>query len=121
MWRQAQQNTCWFIRYFFKSKRISYHQGRKQEYLISCNLLVLSFVLVLTCKDEDKESNMSEPPLKLLVRNRLPGTFLIAHLALLSKYPLLQHLMLLEKLPHLPGEQIRKCGMHNQLSRKSPS
>ena len=27
----------------------------------------------------------------------------------------------LKKLPHLPGEQIRKCGMHNRLSRRSPS
>ncbi|KAM1686518.1 hypothetical protein ACFX2K_034605 [Malus domestica] len=25
MWRQAQQSTCRFIRYFFKSKSISYH------------------------------------------------------------------------------------------------
>ncbi|KAM1681769.1 hypothetical protein EV2_040021 [Malus domestica] len=52
-----------------QSKSISYHQGRKQEYLISCFLYVLSFVLVLACKDKDKESNMLEPPFKLPVRN----------------------------------------------------
>ncbi|KAM2920031.1 hypothetical protein COP2_041930 [Malus domestica] len=50
---------------WLQSKSISYHQGRKQEYLISCVLPVLSFVLVLTCKDKDKESNIPEPPLKL--------------------------------------------------------
>ncbi|KAM1034505.1 hypothetical protein EV2_038981 [Malus domestica] len=48
-----------------QSKSISYHQGRKQEYLISCVLPVLSFVLVLTYKDKDKENNMPELPLKL--------------------------------------------------------
>ncbi|KAM1297327.1 hypothetical protein ACFX2F_024291 [Malus domestica] len=58
-----------------QSKIITYLQGPEQDYLISCNLPVLSFVLVLTCKDKDKESSMSEPPLKLQVRNRLPGTF----------------------------------------------
>ncbi|KAM1172120.1 hypothetical protein ACFX1X_022657 [Malus domestica] len=48
-----------------QSKSISYHQGRKQEYLISCTLPVLSFVLVPTYKDKDKENNMPELPLKL--------------------------------------------------------
>ncbi|KAM0957444.1 hypothetical protein ACFX2A_026101 [Malus domestica] len=61
---------------FFLSDNISSKQVTpEQEYLISCNLPVLSFVLVLTCKDKDKESNMSKPPLKLPVKNRLPGTF----------------------------------------------
>ncbi|KAM1980927.1 hypothetical protein ACFX15_037489 [Malus domestica] len=121
MWRQAQQNTCWFIRYFFKSKRSSYHQGRKQEYLISCNLPILSFVLPLHGKDEDKESNMSEPLLKLLVRNRLLGTLsLIAHPALLSKYPLSQHFMLLDKIPHLLGKQKRRVKMmHRSMWRQA--
>ena len=69
---------CWFIHYFSKSERISYHQGRKQATLIACNLHVLSFVLTLTCKTMIKKSNMSEPPLKL------PG-----------------------KIPHLAEEQLR--------------
>ncbi|KAM2483497.1 hypothetical protein ACFX1W_041120 [Malus domestica] len=76
-----------------QSKIISYLQGREQEYLISCNLLVISFVLVLTCKDKDKESNISEPPLKLPVRNQLEP-FLITYLVLLSS----SHLQLLLEL-----------------------
>ncbi|TQE09225.1 hypothetical protein C1H46_005160 [Malus baccata] len=46
-----------------QSKIITYLQGPEQDYPISCSLPVLSFVLVLTCKDKDKESSMSEPPL----------------------------------------------------------
>nr|CBL94181.1 hypothetical protein [Malus domestica] len=55
-----------------KSKSISYHQGREQEYPISCNLPVISFILILICKDNDKESNMSKPPLKLSMLIGLP-------------------------------------------------
>ncbi|KAM1424374.1 hypothetical protein ACFX1X_017110 [Malus domestica] len=33
-----------------QSKSISYHQGQKQEYLISCFFPVFSFGIVLTCK-----------------------------------------------------------------------
>ncbi|KAM2075373.1 hypothetical protein ACFX1T_038271 [Malus domestica] len=64
---------------------------------------------------------MSEPPLEILVRNRLPGTpSLIAHPALLSKYPLSQHFMLLEKIPHLPGEQKRRVKMmHRSMWRQA--
>ena len=58
-----------------QSQSISYHQGQKQEYPISCFFPVFSFVLVLPCKNKDKESNMSEPPLQSPVRNRLLGTF----------------------------------------------
>ena len=39
MWRQVQPSTCRFIRYFFKSKSISYHQ--------SCNHSDGEFVLTL--------------------------------------------------------------------------
>ncbi|KAM2201048.1 hypothetical protein ACFX1R_000926 [Malus domestica] len=37
-----------------KNKSISYHQGRKQEYPISCFLPVLVFVLVHTCRTKRK-------------------------------------------------------------------
>ncbi|KAM1076379.1 hypothetical protein ACFX19_024320 [Malus domestica] len=39
-----------------KNKSISYHQGRKQEYLISCFLPVLVFVLVHTCRTRRKRA-----------------------------------------------------------------
>ncbi|KAM1698833.1 hypothetical protein FF1_030008 [Malus domestica] len=64
---------------------------------------------------------MFEPPLKLLVRNQLPGTpSLIARPALLSKYPLSQHLILLGKIPHLSGEQKRRVKMmHRSMWRQA--
>ncbi|KAM1075293.1 hypothetical protein ACFX2B_019923 [Malus domestica] len=39
-----------------KNKSISYHQGRKQEYPISCFPPVLIFVLVLTCRTRRKRA-----------------------------------------------------------------
>ncbi|KAM2622309.1 hypothetical protein TB2_026944 [Malus domestica] len=39
-----------------QSKSISYHQGQKQEYPISCFFPVLSFALVLTCKTMRKRA-----------------------------------------------------------------
>ncbi|KAM1083353.1 hypothetical protein ACFX19_022169 [Malus domestica] len=39
-----------------QSKSISYHQGQKQEYPISCFFLVFSFALVLTCKTKRKRA-----------------------------------------------------------------
>ena len=57
MWRQAQPTyVYWFIRYCFKSKRISYHQGRKQRYFISCFSLIFPFALALTCKTRRKKA-----------------------------------------------------------------
>ena len=60
--------TCWFIRCFRQSKRISYHRGRKQRYLISCFSPVLSFALALTSKTRGKKA--ISPNLKLNVRSR---------------------------------------------------
>ena len=39
-----------------KNKSISYHQGRKQEYPISCFLPVFVFVLVHTCRTRRKRA-----------------------------------------------------------------
>ncbi|KAM1173033.1 hypothetical protein ACFX2G_023548 [Malus domestica] len=39
-----------------QSKSISYHQGQKQEYPISCFFPVFSFALVLTCKTRRKRA-----------------------------------------------------------------
>ncbi|KAM1908101.1 hypothetical protein ACFX14_027660 [Malus domestica] len=39
-----------------QSKNISYHQGKKQEYPISCFFPVFSFGLVLTCKTRRKRA-----------------------------------------------------------------
>ncbi|KAM2365798.1 hypothetical protein ACFX1X_004571 [Malus domestica] len=50
-------------------------------------------------QDKEKESNQSELGIKLPVRNWLPGTPLLSSTHL-------QHLMLPEKIPHLPEEQI---------------
>ncbi|KAM1903092.1 hypothetical protein ACFX13_040649 [Malus domestica] len=79
-----------------QSKIITYLQGPEQDYLISCNLPVLSFVHVLACKDKDKEINMSEPPLKLPVRNQLPGTFPDCLPSIALEGQILQ-----EKMPHM--------------------
>ncbi|KAM1709560.1 hypothetical protein ACFXTN_000044 [Malus domestica] len=40
----------------YQSKSISYHQGQKQEYPISCFFPVFSFALVLTCKTRRKRA-----------------------------------------------------------------
>ncbi|KAM1135540.1 hypothetical protein ACFX19_045222 [Malus domestica] len=48
---------------------------------------------------KEKESNQPALGINLPIWNRMPGTpSLIAHLALLSKYPLFQHLMLPNKI-----------------------
>ncbi|KAM1665304.1 hypothetical protein ACFX13_045337 [Malus domestica] len=56
IWRQVQQIHVLIIRYFFKSKSISYHQGRKQRYLISCFSPIFSFALALACRTRRKEA-----------------------------------------------------------------
>ncbi|KAM1065479.1 hypothetical protein ACFX2J_025561 [Malus domestica] len=86
-----------------QSKIITYLQGPEQDYLISCNLPVISFVLVLAYEDKDKESNMSELPLKLPVRNRLPGTFPDCLPSVALEGQILQ-----EKMPHMHGGKARK-------------
>ena len=71
---------CWFIHRFFKSKGISYHQGQKQRYLISCSFPVFSFVLDITCMAKWKKQSAGTWSLSGLYS-------LVAYLALLS-YPL---------------------------------
>ncbi|KAM1946342.1 hypothetical protein ACFX13_001208 [Malus domestica] len=56
MWRQVQQIHVLIIRYFFKSKSISYHQGQKQKYLISCFSPIFSFTFALACRTMRNEA-----------------------------------------------------------------
>ncbi|KAM1597851.1 hypothetical protein PS2_032712 [Malus domestica] len=56
MWRQAQRIHVLIVCYFFKSKSISYHRGRKQRYLISCSSPILFSALALTFKTRRKKA-----------------------------------------------------------------
>ncbi|KAM2685933.1 hypothetical protein EV2_008887 [Malus domestica] len=67
MWRQAQRIHMLIVRYFFKSKSISYHRGRKQRYLISCSSPIFSSALALACRTRRKEAISRN--LKLNVRS----------------------------------------------------
>ena len=69
IWRQARRMHVLIVRYFFKSKSISYHWGRKQRYLISCSSPIFSFALALACWTRRKDAISRN--LKLNVR---PGT-----------------------------------------------
>ncbi|TQE10070.1 hypothetical protein C1H46_004360 [Malus baccata] len=77
IWRQARRMHVLIVRYFFKSKSISYHWGRKQRYLISCFPPIISRALALACRTRRKEAISRN--LKLNVRSRadclepLPG------------------------------------------------
>ncbi|KAM1074165.1 hypothetical protein ACFX2B_018950 [Malus domestica] len=67
MWRQAQRIHVLIVRYFFKSKSISYHRGRKQRYLISCSSPIFSSALAFACRTRRKEAISRN--LKLNVRS----------------------------------------------------
>ncbi|KAM1380839.1 hypothetical protein ACFX2I_022523 [Malus domestica] len=77
MRRQARRMHVLIVRYFFKSKSISYHWGRKQRYLISCSSPIFSFALAFACRTRRREAISRN--LKLNVRSRtdclqpLPG------------------------------------------------
>ena len=67
IWRQARRMHVLIVHYFFKSKSISYHWGRKQRYLISCFPPIISHALALACRTRRREAISRN--LKLNVRS----------------------------------------------------
>ncbi|KAM2928454.1 hypothetical protein COP2_035701 [Malus domestica] len=95
----------------FKSKSISYHEGRKQEYLISCILHVLFLVFVLTCRTRRRKAISQH-----LVSIFRSGTDCLQPLpdclhGIALEYSFSTADVLPKKLPHLPGEHIRQAKM----------
>ncbi|KAM2920165.1 hypothetical protein COP2_042050 [Malus domestica] len=63
-------------------------------------------------QDKEKESNQSALGIKLPVRNWLPGTPLLSSTHL-------QHLLLPEKIPHLPEKQIGQSALYSGGNKKT--
>ncbi|KAM2068492.1 hypothetical protein ACFX16_000109 [Malus domestica] len=111
MWRQAQQTHVLIIRYFFKSKSISYHQGRNKS--ISYHAFSLSFPLSLflpaktrikkaICRNLHSNSGQGTDYREPLA-GCLPGFALEYSSSVADVLP--------KKMPYFPGEQIRQVKM----------
>ena len=111
---------CCFIRRFFKSKGISYHQGQKQKYLISCSFPVLFFVLVLTRMAKWKKQSAGTWSQSSDLEPTAWNLFLVAYLALLSSSHL-QRLLHFQRRDHFcKGEQVRQVKMiHRSMWRQA--